>query len=146
MASTLLTLSLIFFILAGIFAGTAVIFWFIFKIPIIIGDFNGRNAKKSIEQMRIASMNSEKSKKKKEKIDYLKTKSHMEQLEAQLSEEKTELLQQQKEDTILLDNDEETIVQDADKTILLAKNIQQSQGITVIDNIMIIHTQETIEI
>ena len=47
------TISVIFFIAAGVFAVLAIALWFLFKIPIVIGDLSGRTAKKSIERMRL---------------------------------------------------------------------------------------------
>jgi Sec-independent protein translocase protein TatA len=52
MADTLSFISVISFVAATIFLIVAVIFWFVFKIPTVIGDLSGRNARKSIEQMR----------------------------------------------------------------------------------------------
>ena len=52
MAETLHTLSIISFVLAVIFVAIAIALWFVFKIPNIIGDLSGRNAKKSIARMR----------------------------------------------------------------------------------------------
>lgn len=46
------TISLISFILAGISAVSAVLLWFVFKIPTVISDLSGRTARKSIERMR----------------------------------------------------------------------------------------------
>jgi len=37
---------------AGVFAALAVILWFVFRIPTVAGDLSGRNARKSVEQMR----------------------------------------------------------------------------------------------
>lgn len=53
MADILNTVSVIFFIAAGVFAVLAIALWFLFKIPIVIGDLSGRTAKKSIERMRL---------------------------------------------------------------------------------------------
>lgn len=52
MADTLTMISMISFILAGVFAAMAVALWFVFKIPSVVGDLSGRTARKSIEQMR----------------------------------------------------------------------------------------------
>jgi hypothetical protein len=52
MAETLHTLSIISFVLSVIFIATAVVLWFVLKIPNVIGDLSGRNARKSIERMR----------------------------------------------------------------------------------------------
>lgn len=51
-AEILSLVSLISYIAAGVFLGLAIVFWFIFKIPVVIGNLSGRTAKKSIEQMR----------------------------------------------------------------------------------------------
>lgn len=52
MIDTLMTISVISFIATGVFAILAVILWFVFKIPSVMGDLSGRTAKKSIELMR----------------------------------------------------------------------------------------------
>lgn len=52
MAESLSTLSTISFAVAGICLVLAIIFWFFFKIPIVIGDLSGRTARKSIAKMR----------------------------------------------------------------------------------------------
>ena len=52
MAEVLHTLSTISFILAAVFVMLAIVLWFTLKIPNVIGDLSGRNARKSIEQMR----------------------------------------------------------------------------------------------
>lgn len=52
MAEILHTLSIISFVLAVLFVVIAIILWFVFKIPNVIGDLSGHNARKSIAQMR----------------------------------------------------------------------------------------------
>ena len=52
MADILHTLSVVSYILAVLFVVLAIVLWFIFKIPNVIGDLSGRNAKKSIARMR----------------------------------------------------------------------------------------------
>ena len=44
--------SLISYIAAGVCLVLAVLFWFLFKIPVIVGDLSGRTARKSIAKMR----------------------------------------------------------------------------------------------
>ena len=51
-AELLSTISLISYIVAGIALVAAIFVWFYFKIPSVIGDLSGRTAKKSIEKMR----------------------------------------------------------------------------------------------
>ena len=55
MAETLQTLSIISFVVAGVFLVISVFLWLLFKIPTIIGDLSGRTAKKSIAKMRAAN-------------------------------------------------------------------------------------------
>lgn len=52
MAETYNLISIISFIVALIFTILAVVLWFAFKIPSVIGDLSGRTAKKSIENLR----------------------------------------------------------------------------------------------
>ena len=52
MAQTLQTLSIISFAVAGVCLVLAVFFFVFFKIPTVIGDLSGRNARKSIARMR----------------------------------------------------------------------------------------------
>jgi len=53
MAGLLSTLSVVSFILSGVFALLAVVFGVVFKIPAVIGDLSGRTAKKTVERMRL---------------------------------------------------------------------------------------------
>lgn len=55
MAETLSTLSIISFIIAGVCLVLSVFLWIFFKIPTVIGDLSGRNARKSIARMRAAN-------------------------------------------------------------------------------------------
>lgn len=55
MAKTLSTLSIISFIIAGVCLVLSVFLWIFFKIPTVIGDLSGRNARKSIAKMRAAN-------------------------------------------------------------------------------------------
>jgi hypothetical protein len=52
MANTLQSISMISYVLAVIFLGTAILLFFKFHIIDVIGDLTGRTAKKSIERMR----------------------------------------------------------------------------------------------
>lgn len=52
MAQVLSIISLVSFIIAGISFVLAVTFFFVFKIPNVIGDLSGRNAQRSIAQLR----------------------------------------------------------------------------------------------
>lgn len=52
MADILTTISIISFVAAGIMTVMAVVIFFVFKIPVVMGDLSGRNARKSIEKLR----------------------------------------------------------------------------------------------
>jgi len=52
MAQTLETISILFFVAAGVFAALAALLWFVLRIPAVAGDLSGRNARRSIEEMR----------------------------------------------------------------------------------------------
>lgn len=56
MAEILSMISTISFVMACIFAVLSVVLWIVFRIPSIIGDLSGRNAKKSIEQLRLQNL------------------------------------------------------------------------------------------
>lgn len=58
MAETLSTVSLIAFIVAGVCFVIAIVLFFVFGIPSVIGDLSGRTAKKSIKRMRLNNENS----------------------------------------------------------------------------------------
>lgn len=55
MAETLSTLSIISFVIAGVSLAIAIFLWIYFRIPTVIGDLSGRNAKKSIARMRASN-------------------------------------------------------------------------------------------
>lgn len=54
MAELLSTLSIVFFVVAGVAFVLAVFLWFFFRIPKVVSDLSGRTAKKSIARMRNA--------------------------------------------------------------------------------------------
>ena len=51
-AELLLTLSTVAFVVSGVSLALSVFFWFFFRIPTVIGDLSGKNAKKSIAKIR----------------------------------------------------------------------------------------------
>ena len=57
MAETLSMVSMVSFVAAGVCLALTVILWFAFRIPNVIGDLSGRNARKSIERMRKSNEN-----------------------------------------------------------------------------------------
>lgn len=52
MAGILSSISIVSFVIAGISFVLAVVFFFLFKIPNVIGDLSGRNAQRSIARLR----------------------------------------------------------------------------------------------
>lgn len=52
MADMLTVISIGSFVAAGVFLVIAIVLFFVFRIPSVLGDLSGRNAKKSIEKMR----------------------------------------------------------------------------------------------
>ncbi len=63
MAQVLSNISIILFVIAVVFAIGSIVIWFVFKIPEVIGDLSGRNARKSIEHMRAETENKNNNKK-----------------------------------------------------------------------------------
>lgn len=61
MAQVLSNISIILFVIAVVFAIASIVIWFVFKIPEVIGDLSGRNARKSIEHMRAETENKKRS-------------------------------------------------------------------------------------
>ena len=59
MAETLSMLSIISFIVAGVALAVAIFLWIFFKIPRVIGDLSGRNARKSIARVELVMKNRE---------------------------------------------------------------------------------------
>lgn len=55
MASIFKTVSIVLFVLAAVCLALGIITFIVFKIPNVIGDLSGRNARKSIEQMRASN-------------------------------------------------------------------------------------------
>lgn len=151
MADILNTVSVIFFIAAGVFAVLAIALWFLFKIPIVIGDLSGRTAKKSIERMRL---NNEKTGNK----SYKTSKSNLERGKLTGTMEGMKQSDEANAETGLLNenlardfDDQATEILVEDETLLLDGNaktapLDSANAITIklIDSVKIIHTEEVI--
>lgn len=151
MADILNTVSVIFFIAAGVFAVLAIALWFLFKIPIVIGDLSGRTAKKSIERMRL---NNEKTGNK----SYKTSKSNLERGKLTGTMEGMKQSDEANAETGLLNenlardfDDQATEILVEDETMLLDGNaktapLDSANAITIklIDSVKIIHTEEVI--
>lgn len=77
MAQVLSNISIILFVIAVVFAIASIVIWFVFKIPEVIGDLSGRNARKSIEHMRAETENKNNNNNKKRSLIYRKAESGM---------------------------------------------------------------------
>lgn len=177
MAEVLSIISLVSFIIAGISFALAVTFFFVFKIPNVIGDLSGRNAQRSIAQLRAINEKSGskayktsetnakrgkltgtmeesgKLKKKNKKSGELKKKSSTDEerpetglLESNVVEksdvQQTELLDTNDETRLLGDpNETETLELASNK----AKPRIGGKKLEMIEDIMLIHTEEVIE-
>ncbi|MBE6784926.1 MAG: hypothetical protein E7538_01650 [Ruminococcaceae bacterium] len=177
MAEVLSIISLVSFIIAGISFALAVTFFFVFKIPNVIGDLSGRNAQRSIAQLRAINEKSGskayktsetnakrgkltgtmeesgKLKKKNKKSGELKKKSSTDEerpetglLESNVVEksdvQQTELLDTNDETGLLGDpNETETLELASNK----AKPRIGGKKLEMIEDIMLIHTEEVIE-
>lgn len=177
MSETLSTLSVISFAIAGVCLAIAIILWFYFRIPTVIGDLSGRTAKKSIEKMRIANertgtknykeskTNAERGKltgtmpdmgktsNKKEPADEEMPETALldENLETNFESKETGVLYE--ESTELLDGMEKTsLLEDENATarldVLLEKEKNKTGGkkLIMIEEIMLIHTNEEINL
>ena len=179
MAEILSIVSLVSYIVAAVSFALAVIFWFVFKIPTVVGDLSGRNARKSIAKMR---ENNEKSGNKSyrpstinanrgkvtdtmpdsEKLD--KDKKKKSQKKETITEtgllaenrvtsyvtEQTGLLEESEETAMLTDTEETGFLIDENETaplteeMAIGKKHSVNKALKMIEEIMLIHTEETI--
>ncbi len=161
MAELLSTLSIISFVLAGICLVLAVALCILFKIPMVIGDLSGRNAKKSIARMRAANEKSGNKSHKESKVNANRPKitSTMPQATAGnvepegpvtdvLSENKGQY--QEQEATTLLESDDTQLLNDPDETTLLTESAPIVEirtpkvRVQLLEEVMLIHTDEVI--
>lgn len=163
MAETLSTLSIISFVVAGVSLVLAILLFIYFRIPTVIGDLSGRNAKKSIARMRssneksgnksfraseaneargklTSTMHGIGAQQKKAKEDVKHPSDDQMPETGLLAENKADLIG---ESTVLLDNTEET-------TLLAGTPKEPAKRIggvklTLLDEVTFIHTDEVIE-
>lgn len=130
MADILHTLSIISYILAVLFVVLAIVLWFIFKIPNVIGDLSGRNAKKSIARMR---QNNEKTGDKSYRASEKNlARGHDEQATGLLLDDATGLLDESGETAALKE------------TVDVADRAPSTVVIHKIEEVILIHTEEVI--
>lgn len=154
MAETLSTLSIISFVVAGVAFIIAVIFWFFFDILTVVGDLTGKAAKKNIVKMRVAN---EKSGAKM----YKESRTNLERgkLTEAMHESKEwfQNINGKQETGLLVENRAETVnagetslLIDEEKTSSLERSVYVENRIggktlKIIEEIMIVHTDEVIE-
>lgn len=163
MAEILSIISLVSYIVAGICFALAILFWFVFKIPTVIGDLSGRTARKSIAQMR---ENNEKSggkiyKSSSTNVNRGKLTGTMPQTgEPEKAEDgqrvETGLLTENKadhiesEETGMLESEETGLLYDEEETVSLEQSpkptIKRTGGkkLVVLEEVMLVHTEEVI--
>lgn len=170
MAETLSTLSIISFVLAVIALAIAIVLWFFFDIPMVIGDLTGRTARKSIAKMRAeneksgvkiskeSGINAER-KKRTKIMSGIKVKSEDEEdrpATGLLIENKAETIQNEEtallnyETTGKLDVEETGLLVDGNETDALQKGVSiekrvGGKALTIIEDVMLIHTDEVVE-
>ncbi len=167
MAETLQFLSIISFIVAGVCFLLAVFLWFFFKIPDVVGDLSGRNARKSIAKMRTTNektglkfyreskVNAERGKLTEKMVTEIPNRKKV-NLEGNRPE--TGLLNTNKadriesEETYILKSEETGLLMDGEvATSLLNSKVYRQECRTdnkklkIIEEVMIIHTDEVIE-
>lgn len=166
MAETLQFLSIISFIVSGICLMLAVFLGIFFKIPDVVGDLSGRNARKSIANMRTTNEKTGVKFYRESKVNLergkltgkMGTETLGKKEDAKTTRPETSLLSTNKADKI---ESEETYILKAEETGLLmdgevvtsllnSKTCRQNyrtinKKIKIIEEVMIIHTDEEIE-
>lgn len=156
MAEILNKVSIISYILAGLFFIISIFLWIKFKIPVIIGDLTGRTAKKSIDQRReknenvsakIYKTNLAKIEKRAQADVHIRNGT---ELETGVLNENTVRDADVGVQTGILNN-EITEILDKDVTTVLddeaarkRNEIVKNTGFTVLEEVMLIHTEEVI--
>lgn len=128
MADTLSAISIIAFVAAGICLVIAAILFWRFKIPSVIGDLSGRNARKSIEQLRRSGEEGKTKPHSPGKTNLERGKLTETMKGIRKKKEKTEKLQARAEETTLLANTERM----AEETTLLAGTEKMAEETTLL--------------
>lgn len=159
MAETLSSLSNLSFVLAAICASLTIFFWFYFKIPRVFGDLTGRTAKRSIAQMRAANEKSGVKSYRESRVNLSRGKltDTMSELKLKPEEKNYEkVVENPGEETGILNENREGnfeseatgLLMEEEETTLLAEKVyghKAKKKITMIEEVMIIHTEEVIE-
>ena len=154
MAETLSMVSMVSFVAAGVCLALTVILWFAFRIPNVIGDLSGRNARKSIERMRKSNENTGRKSYRSSAVNAARSKL----TEAMTAWDETGILQNPPKQTytseateLLTDGETVKLQQDGGATEALdtcreENGIQRRQGvkIRILDEVILVHTEEMI--
>ena len=165
MAETLSMVSMVSFVAAGVCLALTVILWFAFRIPNVIGDLSGRNARKSIERMRKSNENTGRKSYRSSALNAARSKLTEAMTERQPRKKKSEkawdetgILQNPPKQTytseateLLTDGETVKLQQDGGATEALdtcreENGIQRRQGvkIRILDEVILVHTEEMI--
>lgn len=163
MAETLSTLSIVAFAVAGVSLVLAIVLFIYFKIPTVIGDLSGRNAKKSIARMRSSNEKSGSKSYRASETNAARGKltSTMpgigDQQKVKKTEGKTTAQEQMPETGLLAENkaslkEESTVLlDDTEETALLAETPKEPAKrvggvkLALLEEVILIHTDEVIE-
>lgn len=166
MAETLSLISTVAFVMAAICLAVAILIFVRFKIPSVIGDLSGRNARKSIEQMRKMNENSGNKSYKPSKVNSergkltetmkgdrknsaIKNQGDEKPETGLLDENKIQIVSDM-ETALLNDEDATDVLRDDNETVALDADqesaIRPSGGISIeiIEEVMLIHSNEVI--
>lgn len=159
MADTLMTISIVAFVAAGVFAVLAIILLLVFKIPSVIGDLSGATARKSIENMRrnneqSGRRNYKLSEKRPNRVKLTETmegvnkKAREDMEETGLLNENVTMNYSSEETALLVEDKTEPLV--LEETMLLEDDSPNTQrkpssvSIELLEEVMLIHTEEVI--
>ena len=163
MAETLSTLSIVAFAVAGVSLVLAVVLFIYFRIPTVIGDLSGRNAKKSIARMRTSNEKSGNKSYRASETNAARGKltSTMPGIGEQPNKKKSDakvITQDQMPETGLLKENKASLTEestvlldDTEETMLLAETSKEPAKrvggvkLTLLEEVMLIHTEEVIE-
>lgn len=168
MAETLSTLSIISFVLAAVALALAIVLWFFFDISTVVGDLTGRTARKSIAKMRAENEKSGVKKYKESRINAERGKltetigGKKNELKDEDDRSETGILVENKAETIkneetgllnnetnrLLDTEETGLLMEKPAAIersVIAERRTGGKTLTIIEEVILIHTDEVIE-
>lgn len=151
MADMLTAISIGSFVAAGVFLVIAIVLFIVFRIPSVLGDLSGRNAKKSIEKMR---KNNERTGNKPYSPSVTNVKRGKRPEVSGLNGETGLLVENYQagygeSETGILGNTTEILL-DVNETVALSENVSDANGkaeesiFEYIENVVCIHTEEVI--